>query len=423
MFKDTKLQQVLKRVASTTETDVRNTRNKIQKRADIEECFLCEEKGGDLREAMTMKLNDKVNECARTLSDGRLLAKLSAGDVVAQEMKYHPPCLVALYNRERSFLNAQKQVDSGKHEIKKAYPIAFSELVAYIMEMKALSSGTSSPPIFRLGELRSLYHDRLQQLGVESPAVHATRLKDQLLYHVPELRAHHEGRDIILAFEKDVGSILAEANKYGDAIHLARAAAMIRSDMLDHKSQFSTTFSVDDNVNNVVPQSLLQFVCMISHGSDIKSQLNYGASKSDIALSQLLQYNCVTKYKEGASFHRHSKDRETPFAVYVGLLVYAKTRKRQLIDILFENGISVSYDRVLEISAQLGDAVVAQYVEDGVLCPPALKKHVFTTAAVDNIDHNPSATTAQSSFHGTSLSLFQHPSPDQPGEVSKYDQM
>ena len=35
---------------------------------------------------------------------------------------------------------------------------------------------------------------------------------------------------------------------------------------------------------------------------------------------------------------------------------------------------------------------------------------VFTTAAVDNIDHNPSSTTAKESFHGTAISLFQHPS-------------
>ena len=51
---------------------------------------------------------------------------------------------------------------------------------------------------------------------------------------------------------------------------------------------------------------------------------------------------------------------------------------------LHENGLSISYDRVLEISAQLGEAVVAQYVEDGVICPPVLRKQLFTAAAVDN---------------------------------------
>lgn len=44
-----------------------------------------------------------------------------------------------------------------------------------------------------------------------------------------------------------------------------------------------------------------------------------------------------------------------------------------------------------------------------VVCPPMLKDGVFTTAAVDNLDHNPSATTASDSFHGTGISLLQHP--------------
>ncbi len=35
--------------------------------------------------------------------------------------------------------------------------------------------------------------------------------------------------------------------------------------------------------------------------------------------------------------------------------------------------------------------------------------------AADNLDHNPSATTAHGSFHGTSISLFQQPSNDKPG--------
>ncbi|KAJ3613285.1 hypothetical protein NHX12_019535 [Muraenolepis orangiensis] len=50
-----------------------------------------------------------------------------------------------------------------------------------------------------------------------------------------------------------------------------------------------------------------------------------------------------------------------------GMFIYAKTRKRKLVEMLSEHGICISYDRVLEISAQLGDATVSKYVEDGVL--------------------------------------------------------
>ena len=215
LFNNTKLQRAEKRSTSATATDD-STSSKIPRRVrdpKATECFLCEEQGDDVREAMTMKLNKRLNKCAKTLNDGKLLAKLSAGDVVAQELKYHPACLVAVYNRERAHLNAQEQKKAEELLPKKeAYPIAFSELVTYISEMKAACEGTD-PPIFRLADLSTLYRKRLQQLGVESPDVHATRLKDQLLFHIPQLQARHQGRDVLLAYERDVGSILAHASK------------------------------------------------------------------------------------------------------------------------------------------------------------------------------------------------------------------
>ena len=71
-------------------------------------------------------------------------------------------------------------------------------------------------------------------------------------------------------------------------------------------------------------------------------------------------------------------------------------------------GLSVSYDRVLAVSTDLGNAVWRRYQEDRVVCPPNLRLQLFTSAAVDNIDHNPSSTTANDSFHSTGISLFQH---------------
>lgn len=46
------------------------------------------------------------------------------------------------------------------------------------------------------------------------------------------------------------------------------------------------------------------------------------------------------------------------------------------------------------------------------MCPPQLHKDVFTVGAVDNIDHNPTSTSAKGSFHGTAISLMQHPMAD-----------
>ena len=47
---------------------------------------------------------------------------------------------------------------------------------------------------------------------------------------------------------------------------------------------------------------------------------------------------------------------------------------------------------------------------------PKLRNEVFMTAAVDNIDHNPSYVTAQGAFHRTGISLFQRPTTEVSGE-------
>lgn len=84
-----------------------------------------------------------------------------------------------------------------------------------------------------------------------------------------------------------------------------------------------------------------------------------------------------------------------------------------LADKLYNLGLSISYDRVLELST---DSVCVHFESEGVVCPPKLLKGVFTTAAMDNIDHNQSSVTAQGAFHGTGILLFQHPTSDAPGE-------
>lgn len=61
--------------------------------------------------------------------------------------------------------------------------------------------------------------------------------------------------------------------------------------------------------------------------------------------------------------------------------------------------------RVLEISTQLGKAVAELYLSQASV----LRKGLFTTVAVDIINHNPSSTTSKSSFHGTGISIIQNP--------------
>ncbi|VDI71978.1 Hypothetical predicted protein [Mytilus galloprovincialis] len=63
-----------------------------------------------------------------------------------------------------------------------------------------------------------------------------------------------------------------------------------------------------------------------------------------------------------------------------------------------------------------------RYVQEGIVCPTNLLQNVFTSSAVDNIDHNPSSISLKAAFHGTGISLFQHISEDVQGVVQTFDQ-
>jgi len=52
---------------------------------------------------------------------------------------------------------------------------------------------------------------------------------------------------------------------------------------------------------------------------------------------------------------------------------------------------------------------------------PCSALFLFTTATVDNLDHTPSSTSAHNSFHGTGVSLHQHPDSDNSGSDRHLD--
>ena len=78
---------------------------------------------------MTIRVDRRARDCALLLEDKSLLAKLSAGDMVAQEAKYHPKCLAGLYNRVRGLERMEK---SAMRDKDMSHSIALAELVSYI---------------------------------------------------------------------------------------------------------------------------------------------------------------------------------------------------------------------------------------------------------------------------------------------------
>ena len=221
---------------------------------------------------MTMKVDKMINECAtaRTLNDGRIIGKLSTCDAVAQEIKYHAARLAVLNNLERAY----KRDQDTKHEslcTKDAYPIAFSELIRYINEVED-ACVENAPLVFKLADVVTLFQSRVVQLDVGLPDVHATRLKDKLLFHIP----HYYASMLIAKGEMSCWPTTlmwatAKTSKYSEAIHLAKAAELIRRDMLNNNRPPFTNDFLDGCLQQSVPSSLVAFVGMILNTAQTSS--------------------------------------------------------------------------------------------------------------------------------------------------------
>lgn len=420
-YNKTKLQRAVKRKVPPAENiDIpkKYTRqSSVQSCNETEQCFFCGKPANaseSLRHAATFGLDDHVRECAIQLQDQNLLAKLSTGDLIALEAKYHAQCLVSLYNRARQTKGSEEQMDSCTTN----QGIALAELVTYIEDARADSEIV---PIFKLADLVRMYTTRVEQLGTSlGGRVNSTHLKTRILAHFPDLQAHKEGRDILLVFNEDVGPAMRKACEHdadADAIHLARAAKIVRREIFNMKASFTGTFDGQCQASSV-PNSLMALVSMILYGPNIKTQSSHlSPPQATLTLSQLLMFNTFARCRDGSSNSlMHRQERETPLPLYVGVLIHSKTRKRELVDDLFELGLSISYDRVMSISTILGNTLCHQFKMEKTVCPSKLKRKLFTTGAIDNLDHNPSSTTAHDSFHGTGISLFQHPRCEASGE-------
>ncbi len=333
------------------------------------QCFFCGKPASGsetLRHAATFGLDAHVRKCALQLQDQSLLAKLSAGDLIALEAKYHAQCLVSLYNRARQTKSSKEQIDGSAIN----QGTALAELVTFIENTRADSE---SAPIFKLADLVRMYTKRVELLGTHLRGrVNSTHLKDRILAHFPDLQAHKEGRDILLVFNEDIGPAVMKACEHdadSDAILLARAAKIVRKEIFNLKATFTGTFDNQCQISSV-PNSLVALVSMILYGPNIKTQSsNLVTPQAALTLSQLLMFNSFARCRGGSSNSLiHHQERETPLPLFVGVLVHSKTRKRELVDAQFELGLSISYDGVMSISTILGNNLCHQFEIEKNVC-------------------------------------------------------
>ncbi len=359
-YNNSKLTKARKRKAKHMDNPEQRPPNKRQA-IEVDCCVFCMEghEEGDLHQVSTFDADSNIRTMITVLQETELLGCIDGGDLIAKETKYHLKCLTSLRNRYRSHIRKLNQDEEKAHADEENMNISrvFVELVSYIE--KTVGSGTS---LFKLSDIHSIYMNRLKDFGI-SKGFNKTRLKERLLEHFPEADEQFDGRNTIITFNKAVQSILREAMKKRDfsedAITLAKAATIIRTDIFNHSSfKFTGSFPPHCQENSL-PSSLKLLTSLIFNGPNLKDQ-DQCESQECLTVGQAIVYN--TKKRGSASCTaktRHSPDHEPPLPIYIGLNLHQVTRSKKLIQQLHHMGICISYDRVLEVEDEIATAVSA----------------------------------------------------------------
>ena len=203
-----------------------------------------------------------------------------------------------------------------------------------------------------------------------------------------------------ISFKDDLAGALEYTREHStdkNAAHLSKAANIIRKEMLEMTQDF----------NETVPQPPLSMIDMLPGSARNEGDDELEIFKPAVSIAQLIQFNSAQKRTNSTS-HRYSSEKETPLSIYIAFLVHSETRSRVLIDKLHDHGLCISYHRMLTLSTSIGNTVCSQFERDNIVSPSILRLHLFTTHAVDNVDHNPSSRSAKDSFNGTAITTTQH---------------
>ena len=194
-----------------------------------------------------------------------------------------------------------------------------------------------------------------------------------------------------------------------EAEKIVDVGLMLRKYILQKQMPFDGSFSPYCR-SEPVTQPLLTLIDILLEGPSSIAKLkddqasNISRIRVACTISQMICSN--------ATKHSSQKgERETPFPLYVGLKLHVNDRQKGNINTFHALGMSVSYDRVMDVRKSFAKAVSKRWAEDGVVVPTNMKRRVFVTSAVDNLDES-----GHCEFHGTTMTLTSHSTHDNMGE-------
>ena len=312
-------------------------------------------------------LNKDVTENwkSMTLKVGNetLLNHLSTGDASSNELYHHAKCNKSLWDQ---CIKIDKENSSHDIEMKWRRARAYESVVSFVLEQEAIEPGST----FVVKDLNELYIKNLKFFGTEEK-VQTTRFTQRLLNSIPNLVSSTVNKNTVVLFGDKVDELIVDYVKSPDEFYAAlrKVAHPIRLEIIQQGNKFTGSFDSLSQVQSV-PKTVLALASALIDGEMTSSD-----HPSQEALSQTSR---SSKRRAKLTRRKPRKNQETPLLQYVGLKIFYTTRSRKLIDDLYHVGLSVSYDRVLELTKTFYEELRQSYIIHNCFFPRILRKSIFS---------------------------------------------
>lgn len=386
-----------------------------------EVCFFCDGQASQqrpLHNVKTFSAGESLRSAAGLAGNEKLSVKLNtavaANDAHAIEIKYHLSCWLS------NVTNALRKPESNEQARSKLA----SEIAAKIEFLTTTELALREGKIATMADLQEAYEKIREANNVADPTCSRKALKQLLQADISGIEFHkakrvNESERVSIKTTRDEVIQLAEdqnSDRDDKMQTLFDAAALLRRS-IKNSQKWEFTGSLESISNENVPMELFSFFRWIIQGpNDIFSceKKSMEVQKRSMSLAQSTVSMCLTerqlKNKKSETVRSSS---EMPQQLAVGLAVHQAVRSKKLINMLHGFGMSVEYNRVLRVEAQIESSVIKRMDEnDGVYLPPdiVMGRHVFF--AVDNVDFAEDTPDGRRTFHGTAMAIYQRTDPN-----------
>ena len=375
-------------------------------------CIICQKEGGKLHKVEFNNTGVRMFDIAKKLPDQQFFIRMNstpnASDAVANDVQYHLKCWVLA---QRVALNSSPTINEVQEMEDIERVLADIEIVnAVTFQLNA-----SSEHVLDMKSINRTYNNFLLVNPDGEETNYKRYLKQLLTEHVPNIvfsrpPARNESERVCSSSSQGK-AIETYRNNPDDYNIIFEAAKIVREEVLKHQDwKFTGDFEGFHLPRTL--RSLLQWIVFgPNENIDNSPKKKHSVSKSLHNISQIIVKSTKTKRQMDyipTSEVGFRDSVETPFAVGLALHVHKETRSKKMIDCLSDLDLGITYDKLMKIENEVGNAVMKQISEnDGVFLPPTIDLGRPLHFAIDNTDFHNDTPDGKTEFHGTGQIIFQ----------------